>query len=339
MHATTTLTNRVRRAQILGRGSTPIIDTIKVRGPVLDASSDQDTHRSRVDERTGEVQQRHVRGCSWLTFGSGEVVRLTVERGLASMEFSAPRVAWGHNVEAATIGQTWEIVDQAYLLARDYVEWACPVEHLSISRVDLPCDFLGVPEPGPLLDALSRTRPKRMTTTTGWATAYGTETLARNVRGRWRVSLYDKHAEYVNAHRQPDPAVGEMARGRLRFEPQLRRRALTAHKVRTMSDLSEEVAVGIAGWCFERAQFHVPVGVDTSLRALYDRYPGPIKELSAILMMLTWRELGLPDGLSRETRRKYQRLADEHGIPEAPRGAAAHTPVRLDFATRRLVQV
>lgn len=113
MHAQPS-SNRVRKSKYLGPVHLPIIDTITVRGPVSHAWPEENVHVEKVDKRTGEAQwEVRVKGKSTLTFDSGQQVVMTVRGGQARMEFSVPRVLWGHNVVAATVQETAEVVREA----------------------------------------------------------------------------------------------------------------------------------------------------------------------------------------------------------------------------------
>jgi hypothetical protein len=265
----------------------------------------------------------------------------------AVIEHSLPTMLYGHNIEAVDVSTAIGLVNDIYRQASDWVEWAVDVGDLRLRRLDADRDFDGVDHLDPLLGGLSRIHVPRTANSGVYMDNEDNGralTLTRGVKGRWRASLYDKHAQVIHlARQQKDPArsarlqrLAAENQGRVRFEAQLRGPALLDHGVRTMSDLSEQKLLDLREFYFNRAQFGTPVGgaphVDWVMHRLATSHDPDYKFFGQILVMLKAEAMQLPHpNTSSATLAKYRRLAKEWGLSAADMSGLAGPPVALNF--------
>lgn len=155
-------------------------------------------------------------------------------RESAWLEFSAPKVLGGDNVEPASIGQLEQAVSPALAEAGEFVE--LDADELRVNRLDIARDFDGVDELGVLLLGLSGVPvagAKSRNVYRAPELGHAQTLFVRNGGGGAR--LYDKSEE-----------AGLAVPGRLRFEAQERRDALRAQGVERLADLTDDQLLATA---------------------------------------------------------------------------------------------
>ena len=328
-----------------GLPKTLLIDTIRLAGPIIRHMIPHEQVRRTVDHN-GEVEEHFT--STRVNPGDFEIwVRVARDGTMeAVIERSLPTFANGHNIIAVSVPTAAHLVTDLYRRAKDFVEWAVDVGDLRITRLDLVRDFDAVIHLDWLLRGLARIQVPR----TGNPSVYsdsghgGALTLTRGVRGRWRVSIYDKHAQvsYL-ARREAEPVrsawLRELAdenRARVRYEVQLRSPILREQGVHTMSDLDERILLDLLENYFHRAQFGTPVGgaphvvaVMAGLTACVD--PN-YKFFGSVIGMLMAEATRFPQPTkSPTTLARYRKLAKEWGLSAADMAGVAGPPVALDF--------
>jgi len=346
---TCSATNRYRNPSLYEEREspeTPLIDTIRLTGPVLGHTIRQWQIRISVDDN-GEMEDhftsaRESMGDSMLRVrvAHNGVMEAVIERSLPTMKY-------GHNIDAVGLVTAARLVKDLYDRASAWVEWAVDFDGLRVGRLDLARDFDGVDHLDPLLRGLAQIHVPRTKNSSVYSDNErqgGALTLTRSVQGRWRASLYDKHAQVTHlARHQSEPSksarlrdLADEIQGRVRFEVQLRSQALRDHGVHTMTDLNEPKLLDLREKYFQRAQFGTPVGgaphVDAVMHRLATSGDPNYKALGGVLLMLKAEALKLPQPTtSPATLAKYRRLARAWGLSAADMSGLAGPPVALDF--------
>lgn len=325
------------------------VDTVTIRGALTDYDDRQVRLLRRVDA-DGVLYER-VTGTRY-DLPSG--IALTVDfwnnqRPDGRVEFSVPRYLHRTNLVPASVSDVRDALDMIYADSADFVRWAGPPDTLRVTRLDLARDFKGVTEIPRLLDRLHLTRGQRAGKSARWAdnNRGGAETLTRGFPRQWRANLYDKQHEVLSrVRREKHPlrleellADAEQAMGRLRFEVQLRLEALKTNHLRLIGDVTNVDLSEVAGQYFCRAGFDAPVGGRTEIeRALADMSASPdFKYVQAVLGQLLLDSLAVEATSAPNTVRRYRGIARKYNLSPATLGLTVEAPMRLDFATGRLV--
>jgi hypothetical protein len=324
----------------------PLIDTIRLSGPIHKHMIPHWQMKISVDDN-GEIQDRFT--STRVNTGDFELQVRVARNGEmeAVVERSLPTLRYGHNIDAVNVSTAVRVVNDIYDRASDFVEWAVDVDELRIRRLDLDRDFDGVAHLDHLLRGLARLHVPRTANSSVFSDNEhhgGALTLTRSVRDRWRASLYDKHAQVSHlARHQRDPLLSARMReraaetqGRVRFEVQLRSKALRERGLNMMSDLDNAILLDLCENYFDRAQFGTPVGgaphVDAVIARLATTSDSNYKSVGAVLFMLKAEALNLPQPTtSSATLAKYRKLAREWGLSAADMSGLAGPPVALDF--------
>ncbi|WP_270886267.1 phage/plasmid replication domain-containing protein [Pedococcus sp. 5OH_020] len=323
---------------------------MRVSGPIDRHRIAEERFRRSVD-RQGEVRDTFTSTQVPLIDGQLDV-RMTPTGLRAVIERSLPTLAYGHNLDPVSVRTAVRLVSDLYGQAAEFVDWGVDVHDLRITRLDLDRDFAEVAHLDRVLRGLARIHVPRTANPSIYGDSKGGGsilTLTRQSPKRWRASLYDKHAQVLHLARQErDPTrckrldgLARTARGRVRFEVQLRSQALKEKGVRTVSDLNEASLLNVRKHYFQRAGFDNPVGgapqVDEVMTRLATSASPDYGFFGAVLAMLKAEALGLPQPTtSPNTLRKYRALARQWGLSAADMACATGPTVVLDYESGRL---
>jgi hypothetical protein len=324
----------------------PLIDTIRFSGYIHEHRVPHWQMKRTVD-LNGEFADRFTT-TQVATEDFNLLVRVTHD-GMteAVIERSLPTLEFGHNIEAVDVSTAARLVHGLYDKAAEFVDWAVDVGELRVRRLDLDRDFDGIEHLDHLLRGLARLHVPRTQNASVFSDNEangGALTLTRGVRGRWRVSLYDKHAQVSYLARcEPDPDRSAWlerraaeTHGRVRFEIQLRNQGLRDEGIHTMSDLKEQKLMGLREHYFHRAQFGTPVGgapqVEAVMKQLAITHDRDYKFFGPLIGLLMAEAMNLPQPTtSSATLAKYRKLAKEWGLSAADMSGLAGPPVALDY--------
>ncbi len=174
----------------------------------------------------------------------------------------------------------------------------------------------------------------------------GVQTLERHTE-RWSTRLYQRGEHYqqralhrrgTEAKRLEALAVSEQRR--LRYEVELRSRALTDHGLATVSDLSEAVLEDLAYRYFARSAFESRVGSDGARlveAAATLEADGRYKQLPDVLGLLAMEGAGLRPARGSATSAKYSALAKELHLRPSDLSSAGMPATHLDWRTGLVV--
>ncbi|WP_353952214.1 hypothetical protein V6K52_01860 [Knoellia sp. S7-12] len=238
----------------------------------------------------------------------------------------------GTNSVAAQLDEVLPAAQQAWQHASDLVTWDGTPDAAALMRLDLVRDFTaprGVAAPH--LAGLSRIAAQRAKTTAHHASdGPGVETVYRKTM-RWQTRAYLRDA--IPSFEAPRLASAET----VRFELQMRSRALRENGIATLQDLTAPDLTMLTWRHFQRSRFNVPVGdPEAKLRRVMDE----TTELSAsdrrgLLGQLQLDAIGWACPAKDKTVQKYRRLAAQSGLTPADvlQGVIAdHCPLRhLDY--------
>ena len=329
------------------------VDTIRLRGRVKNADSITNlahVRASRLLEPRGKVDgdgYTLVAGSDTLRSGARIQVDIA-NQGVpeAAVEFSAPKVANGHNVVALPLREALDVARSVYEEASELVDWAQPFDLMRVGRLDLDRDFEQVEHAGPLLSALSKVRAPYNPKTRYYPDPEkgNAATLTRGPAARWLATLYDKHGEALHRHRYAQPhdkqkAQQELtqAEGRLRYELRLRPEAM-GKNLRLVRDLNDDDLTRLRRGYFDRVGYGLEVsGMQRAAALVMEHDEWRVNSRLALLGWLLVESQGLPVEISRNKASGYRKRAGEVGVTAADLVDMASTSVRLDFDSARMV--
>ena len=232
------------------QSTTPLVDTIAVKGPIAQHRLLETRQRHEVDPDTGETTSELLGGEVDLRPGVPLRISRYNGRTWARIEQSVPVYLNGLNTVASTVDQAAEAVRESYDAASTFVDWDTDWDDLRVVRLDLPRDFDDVTDVSLTLDGLAALAVPRTTVNARYADPArgGAQSLRRGVARSWHATLYDKTGEVRHhAARTRDPERrAQLLRSaaafpsRMRFEPSIRRRLLERRGIHTVSDLAED---------------------------------------------------------------------------------------------------
>jgi hypothetical protein len=256
----------------------------------------------------------------------------------AVVELNVSKAAQGHNVVALPVAATLDVARAAFDEAGQVLERVAPFEDSYVNRVDLVRDFEGVTRPVQTMQAL------RAVPMVGKATARlfsdasrgGAMTLTKG-NGARSSTLYDKAGEVQNgAPRRPGRDATnddwqrfraecaqhgrllDLAAGRLRFEARVRKEPLRRAGIATVTDLRDVERLGglrrsMFGWAgFDR---EVSALSRVTEKVLLDGELSDRERVTALgYFLLVAQGVQVDSLMSRNTQRKYRRIAEELGM-------------------------
>jgi hypothetical protein len=329
------------------------IDTIRVRGPVAaDALARLPRQRQRYDFDMGTGVRRVTATSSEDFTSTGIAWRVDQWRGRpeAVFEVSVPRVVRGDNRTPATVAEVFSVLRGFYNEAGRHVDWLCEPHDLGLLRVDCVRSFDGTGAPlGALLGALAKIAPERAQSCVYPNNEHtGVQTLER-MTNRWRTRLYQRaeayrnHARHLRAEAAGSlEALASADEGRLRFELELRSRALSDHGLHVLGDLEHSRLEQLAHRYFVRSRFDRRVGSQASCLAAAAaelKRDGRYKQLGPMLGLLTLQAAGLPPSHAAATTAKYKALAQELNVTASDLRAEPLPPMSLDWESGRVRNV
>lgn len=315
------------------------LDTVGISVPVKDWD-DTGCTVSIANHGTPEecrTFRRKLDGGGFAAWGIGDV---------AWLEASLPKRKGEGNVEAVGTTEAIELIAHMHeeasgFLGFDKVRDGHRFEMSKVVRLDLVRDFDGVQSPSFILDGLAQVpvigRSKRRRFAD--AERNRAQTLTVGPLKAWAATLYDKHEETLGkSYEAPE--------GRVRFETRLRSDVLTSvfarehggHVVQVM-DLEEEKLQGLRRGMFERVGFDREVQAMGRLAEVVLAAEGLTDaERRGLWAYLTLAPYGGDLGYSRNTERKYRRMAADLGVVMMdPRTEGPNVTVQLDYDRGREV--
>ncbi len=350
-HRTVAATDRGRSTSKSGWVSVGI-DTVRVRGPVAPeglSSLPRQRQRHDLDTVTGVVTITPTRSESSTAAGwpwSIDTWRKTPE---LLFEASVPRLLRSDNRLAATVAELHSVLRHLHAEVSQHVKVLCEPEELTLMRLDGVRSFenqSGMPL-SKVLASLAEVPGRRARTCIHVNRAHtGVQTLERHTE-RWSTRLYQRAEHYqqravhqrgAEAERLQALAVSE--RDRLRYEVELRSRALTEHGLATVGDLSQAVLEDLAYRYFERSAFHNRVGSDGARlleAAAALEADGRYKQLPSVLGLLAMEGAGLSPAWASATTAKHSALAKELRLRPSDLSSVGLPATRLDWHTGLVV--
>lgn len=322
------------------------VDTITVRGPV-DAEAVGQLSRQRIrrifDPGTGEaidtITSAEALGPSGVHFIVGT---WWAGRPEVQFEFSVPNRIRGDNRVPATPAEVVGALKPVYAEVNASLPWACTLEELTVSRIDIARDFEGVDDGLLLIQELARTPARRMGTTTHHARkGGGVETLVREVR-RCSAKLYLREAKYSSPGRFRDGALAAAEAGVVRYELTLRAKAADKAGLGHVGDLRMAALVNVAREYFDRrCRFgDVVAGPAWKVRSAVDQLAATKQSaVMTSLGQLVADAYGVQSHRHEKSVAGYRRDYARVGLTPADLLRPDRPPVRLDFDTGRLVDV
>ena len=355
MVASATASRSTRIEPALSTSSTPrenippLIDTIRLRGPVSDYDPSTIRLTRRADPKTGVIVEDGAAAVYVLAPGTRLRVDHLSGHSMASWEFSAPRALRGENTRGATVSELTEAVEWLFGEASQWVTWSVKPEDLRVMRLDLVND-IRVGDVPSVLGALHR-GATRASVKSALHSGRDFETLTRGYPGRWRVQGYDKYAEVLSTarrcrdeHRRAllnrrAPSV----RGVLRTEVQLRHHILEPKGISTMSDIDEDRMSGISGHYIHRAGLDsVLLGQEDMQRAERALFAGPDrKQAAAVVGLMRAIYLGVDPKTTADPKTLRARLdiAARYGLTPAMFEPDPGPSIRLNYALNQVEEV
>ncbi|GAB3452221.1 hypothetical protein AB1207_20310 [Kineococcus endophyticus] len=327
------------------------VDTIALRGPVDEQLIPLlEEHRlNRVRTNLDDPGTWTLRsGRTTIRVGAGDVRLGVNRRGNGPLElwieFSMPRVLFGHNREALPLRQLSGLL----AIVLNEIADELPVcdrrpDRYRITRLDLVRDFHQINDPASTLRAIARMPGARRARQVEWESRPGvTQTVERIVPQYWRTRCYDKRRE-LWAHAQRIGGVeadilrawSHATTGRLRWELQLNSRFLLANPVSTTAVGDRVELVILAEDFFYRSGFgDVLTGRPTILREALNAMvaEGRAHEARNVVAYLTEQLLGTEPMLSHNPRDDARAVVNRLRLSPADLTDTDHLPRRLSFS-------
>lgn len=315
------------------------IDTIDVIVPAdhgVFAAFPLQRHRIVLDRSTGALSDPKPT-TSELQLDNGVVVNARHVQGAPCVTASFPVPAWlrGDNRFAASAEETRAVVRDFAAHLRLLLGLDDAADTARLRRLDIARDFTDVPEPARLLEELSRKPPGYgMRTELHRDLAHqGAQTVYRR-NTRWTSRLYHRGEMYRDTARGSDRernlSLATSEQGVVRFEVELRARALSYRGLTYPSSLHDDGLWRLAQIHWRRSAFDHRVGADEC-------------RLTRMEDELDWKQRGLvreyllsPARCQAEmapgTSRKARALAHRFGLTPADLTSAGEVPAgRLDL--------
>ncbi|WP_101525671.1 hypothetical protein [Nocardioides houyundeii] len=282
---------------------------------------------------------------SELLVGNGSPVQIEFWRTgtpEVTMELSLPTVLRGNNFQPAAPAEVIGAVQDAYDHVNRLAPWLCPIEELTVARIDLARDFSQVADAPGHLARLAERPGKRMRTVAYYSnTGVGVETVIRYT-DRHVGRLYDRAAMYAagvstaQGQRTADDLrdLARAERGVVRFELQLRSKAAEGHGIKTLHDVCVAPLPDIAHNYFQdRCRFDAVVaGGEWKIKEAVAQARRHGIKITAPLGQLMLDALNEPPECSAGTLKKYRALANKLGVaPVDLLNTEPRPPMRLDF--------
>lgn len=320
------------------------IDTITVRGPVLDHDLPISRITRVLDSGTGEVTEHFTSASAELNGGLHLHVRPMFGRVYGSCEFSVPTYLQGHNRNPASVEATLDAARSFYRESSGLLTWACEVDDLLLSRIDLVRDLYDVEHLGVMLDGLHTLAVPRESFNCRYADPLGggPNSLVRGIPGRWRGTLYDKALQLTHlarAEKDPQRAVmlheqAQRAAGQVRFEANVRRPYALNRGLARLADVTDAKTESIRRALFRRARFDAPVGGLAQVDLVYEamlKTPEIAKDAHKVIGLLHGDHRGFASPLSHNTQDRLRRIARTFDLSAADFSRLSGVRCRFDY--------
>jgi hypothetical protein len=338
-------TNRGRRLPIIDHTGCPrvLVDTIGVRGEVTRDSAlamPQQRMRRDLDYVTGAFEDQVTGVMGRTNTGVRFLGDWRTGRTEAYFEVSVPRYLHGPVLDASSLADVHLALRALHGEVGSQLEWVDDVDHLRVTRIDLVRDFID-------LDDVRRTLARIASVKTrSPVDVYrdkndGALTVMRGSKARWMTRGYSKQEQMVHLsrtardceERETLVTCAASARGRLRFEAQVRRRVLRERRVVCVQDLTQETLEPIRHHYFDVAGFSASFGGLHNIEAAASRLQlmGTYRQLSPVLGVLLADAIGWPAPMSNRSARRYRRVAASLGLTSADIMFDGGDTTRLDY--------
>jgi hypothetical protein len=255
------------------------------------------------------------------------------------MELSLPTMLFGHNRDPLIGSHLTDAVDAAVGLLAEQLPDVPGLDHLRVQRLDLARDFRGLASPTSTLSALSRRKVPYAQHYANYPRTDATtlQTIERGSKSTYMLRWYDKGHELAHAasnarsgrERALLRAWAEVSHDRLRYETELRPRALRKERIVMVRDCTPEAIDTIARGYFDRSGWSTPYGGNRVDRVL-SQLSGELttSDYNNLLAYLHTMERGLPCRLNRHALDRVRPIVRRHSLLDQPDDRPQR---RLDF--------